>query len=155
MTPAYTIRDAVPSDIGTLVAFTLSQAREAEGLECDEAAVRRGVQGAFATPPLATYWMAEAPGRRVVGSASIVREWSDFRGGHYWWIQSLYIVPGHRGAGLVDLLIDHLAGVAASSGALDLRLYAHGENERALRAYRRCGFTAAPYVIMTRPIRRG
>jgi GNAT superfamily N-acetyltransferase len=79
-----------------------------------------------------------------------VREWSNFRGGEYWWIQSVFIVPEHRGTGLIKLLIDHVASVAQAGGALDLRLYAHSSNERALHAYRRSGFTTAPYVLMTK-----
>jgi ribosomal protein S18 acetylase RimI-like enzyme len=148
--PAYTIRAASSTDIDTLVTFTLREAYEAEGVERDEPAVRRGVLGAFGDPPLATYWVVETLEGEVIASTSVVTEWSDFRGGHYWWIQSLFIVPAHRGSGLVEWLIDDLAAKAA--GALDLRLYAHSSNERALRAYRRCGFTVAPYVIMTRPL---
>jgi ribosomal protein S18 acetylase RimI-like enzyme len=97
--------------------------------------------------------VAEAPGGEVVASMSVVTEWSNFRGGDYWWIQSLFIAPGHRASGLVDLLLDHLARTAAASGALELRLYAHGANERALRAYHRCGFATLPYVIMRRSLR--
>lgn len=111
--------------------------------------MRRGVEGGFADPPLATYWVAEAADTTIVASTSVVTEWSDFKGGHYWWIQSLFIVPEHRGTGLVELLIDHLAREASAVGALDLRLYAHTSNERALHVYRRCGFSVAPYVIMT------
>ena len=154
MTPAYTIRGAVEGDVDTLVRFTLQEAFEAEGRERDETAVRRGVQGAFDDPSLATYWIAETADGEVVASTSVVTEWSDFRGGHYWWIQSLFIVPGHRGSGLFGLLIDHLAGTAAAGGAMELRLYAHSSNERALRAYRRRGFAVAPYVIMSMPIER-
>jgi ribosomal protein S18 acetylase RimI-like enzyme len=150
----YAIRDAVASDLETLVRFTLQEAREAEQIDIDEAAVRRGVQGGFQTPPVATYWVAESAEGRVVASTSVVTEWSDFHGGHYWWIQSIFIVPEHRGGELVGLLIDHVAQAAERSGALDLRLYAHSSNERALRAYRRCGFAVAPYVIMTKPTRR-
>jgi len=149
---AYSIRPARRSDLDILVAFTLQEGFEAEGTHKDEAAVRRGVEGAFGDPPLAAYWVAEAPGKGIVASTSVVTEWSDFKGGHYWWIQSLFIVPGHRGGGLVELLIDHLARSASAAGALDLRLYAHNSNERALRVYRRCGFTVAPYVIMTLPV---
>ena len=150
MAAGYTIRRAVPGDVDTLVGFTLQEAFEAEGVGRDEGAVRRGVESAFADPRLATYWVAETS-EGVVGSTSVVTEWSDFNGGHYWWIQSLFIVPEHRGAGLIDLLIGHLARAASAAGAVDLRLYAHGSNERALRAYRRCGFTIAPYVIMRMP----
>ena len=149
--PAYTIRKAVSSDIDILVAFTLQEALESEGVESDPTAVRRGVNGAFRDPPLASYWVAETSDSHIVASTSVVTEWSDLRGGSYWWIQSLFIVPEHRGGGLVELLLDHLAGAAGADGALDLRLYARRSNERALRAYLRCGFTEAPYVIMTRP----
>ena len=145
----YTIRDAVATDIDTLVAFTVQEAREAEHLDADEAAVRQGVEGGFRNPPLSTYWVAETSDNRAVASASVVREWSDFHGGYYWWIQSLYIVAEHRGGTLLRSLLDHVAGEARTAGALDLRLYAHSSNERALRAYRRCGFSPAPYVIMT------
>jgi ribosomal protein S18 acetylase RimI-like enzyme len=150
----YSIRHGTAADLETLVSFTLQEAREAEDVDLDEAAVRRGVLGAFQNPPLATYWVAESADARIVASVSVVTEWSDFHGGHYWWIQSIFILPEHRGGDLVGLLIDHVARVAESLGALDLRLYAHSSNERALRAYRRCGFTVAPYVIMTKATRR-
>jgi ribosomal protein S18 acetylase RimI-like enzyme len=150
MNAAYTIRRAAREDVETLVAFTLREAQEAEGVALKEAAVRRGVEAAFADPPPATYWVAEAPGRGVVASVSVVTEWSNFSGGHYWWIQSLFILPEHRGGGLVELLLNHVARAAAAAGALDVRLYAHRANDRALRAYRRCGFREAPYVMMSR-----
>jgi GNAT superfamily N-acetyltransferase len=149
----YSIREAASADIDTLIAFTLQEAQEAEGKEKELAAVKRGVRGAFEAPPLATYWVAEAPDGRVVASTSVVTEWSNFHGGYYWWIQSLFIMPEHRGKGLIELLLDHISRAAALAGALELRLYARTENERALRAYRRCGFTVAPYTIMTRPQR--
>ena len=148
----YAIRAATLADVDTIVAFTVREAHEAEGAELDATAVHRGVSGAFANPPRATYWVAEASGGEVVASTSIVTEWSDFHGGNYWWVQSLFIVPEHRGSGLLELLLDHLAGAAAAVGALELRLYAHRGNERAVRAYERCRFTASDYVIMRRPL---
>jgi GNAT superfamily N-acetyltransferase len=149
MPSAYTIRDAAASDIDTIVAFTLQEASEAEALELEETAVRRGVAAAFGDHPPATYWVAECDGR-LAASVSVVKEWSNFRGGYYWWIQSVFVAPVHRGTGLIDRLIDHVARISRTAGALDLRLYAHASNERALRAYGRCGFTSAPYVLMTR-----
>ena len=62
----------------------------------------------------------------------------------------MFIVLEHRGSGLIELLLDHLADAAISSGAIDLRLYVHGSNQRAVKAYSRCGFSKAPYMIMTR-----
>jgi ribosomal protein S18 acetylase RimI-like enzyme len=150
VTSDYTIRAATRADIATIIGFTLEEAREAEGGTLDANAVRRGVGAAFDHPLRGKYWVAEAADGRVVASTSIVTEWSNFKGGDYWWIQSLYIVPDHRGAGLVERLLDHLASTAKAGGALELRLYAHRSNERALRVYRRCGFEDAPYVMMTR-----
>jgi len=147
------IRKAALADIEILVDFTLKEACEAEGLEADAENVRRGVQGAFENPPLAAYWVAESPDGRVVASTSVITEWSNFHGGYYWWLQSLFIAPGHRGSGLVGQLLDHLAQVAKASGALDLRLYVHSLNGRARRAYGRYGFNEAPYSIMTRTLR--
>ena len=60
MAADYAIRMAVSDDIETLVAFTLKEAYEAEGVERGEAAVRRGVEGAFRDPPLSIYWLAES-----------------------------------------------------------------------------------------------
>jgi ribosomal protein S18 acetylase RimI-like enzyme len=151
----YTIRRAVPDDVDTLIAFTLQEAQEAEGIELDAAAVRHGVRGAFDNPSRATCWIAEDAEGRVVASTSVVTEWSNFHGGEYWWVQSLYIVPAHRGRGLVDRLLDHLWSAAGAAGALDLRLYAHQSNEKALRVYKRLGFTASPYLILTRATRKG
>jgi L-amino acid N-acyltransferase YncA len=150
--PGYTIRRATAADVEKIVGFTLDEAHEAEGLDLDAGAVKRGVLAGLEDPSLSTYWLAEAPDGQVVASTSAVREWSNFSGAYYWWVQSMFIVPGHRGSGLVDLLLDTIADAARSSGAIDLRLYVHGANRRALEAYRRCGFRQAEHVIMQRPL---
>jgi GNAT superfamily N-acetyltransferase len=145
-----TIRPATMADVDVLVDFTLREARDAEGVTLDPVRVRRGVSAAFAEPPLARYWMAAAPDGRLVGSLSVITEWSNFHGGHYWWVQSLFVVPEARGRGVAAALIAHAARLAHEAQALDLRLYAHQDNARAIRLYERCGFTPAPYVLMRR-----
>ena len=150
----YVVREANNRDIDALVAFTLQEAFEAEGVRKDPDGVRRGVEGAFQDPPQSVYWVVEDRDGHRVASASIVTEWSDFNGGPYWWIQSIFIAPEHRGRGLVERMLDFLAKTAKQAGALDLRLYAHNSNQRAFRVYRRCGFTTAPYTIMVRKLER-
>lgn len=150
MTSDYRLRRAVAADLQKLVAFTLEEAREAEGLDKDADCVRRGVSAGLEDPSVATYWVAESSDGEIVASTSAVREWSNLNGGYYWWVQSMYIVPERRGRGLVDLLLDTVAEEARAAGAVDLRLYAHGSNGRALDAYRRCGFEETEYVIMRR-----
>jgi ribosomal protein S18 acetylase RimI-like enzyme len=153
MQMAYSIRKASRDDLDTLVAFTMEEAREAEGAEKDAEVVRRGVLAGLDDPTVASYWVAETKNAEVVASISVVTEWSNWHGGSYWWIQSLYIVPEHRGRGLVELLLDVVDEAARTAGALDLRLYAHTSNRRAIEVYRRCGFSTAPYIIMTRQLR--
>jgi len=146
------IREARPEDIDTIVDFTLQEARETEGAEKAVATVTRGVRAGFGDSAPAKYWVAETEQGRVVASISVVTEWSNFNGGDYWWVQSLFIVPDHRGAGLVDSLLAHLEAAAKAAGAIDLRLYVLNTNQRAINAYRRCGFDVAPYTIMTKRV---
>ena len=152
MSARYDIRPARAEDVDVLVAFTIQEANDAEGVPLDAAGVRRGVARALDDPALARYWMAVDSDGQAAGSASMTTEWSNFYGGHYWWVQSLFVSAPHRGRGLVDRLLDHLAQEAAASGALDLRLYAHDGNARAHRVYQRSGFTRAPYVLMRRSL---
>jgi GNAT superfamily N-acetyltransferase len=149
----YSIRKASHDDLDTIVSFTMEEAREAEVAQKDAEVVRRGVLAGLDDPTVAIYWVAQSRNAEVVASTSVVMEWSNWHGGYYWWIQSLYIVPEHRGRGLVELLLDVLDEATRTASALDLRLYAHNSNRRAIEAYRHCGFTTAPYTIMTRQLR--
>jgi ribosomal protein S18 acetylase RimI-like enzyme len=153
MASVYSIRPATTDDIDALVGFTLAEARDAERRTLDVEGARRGVRAAFASPPRASYWVAHTSEGRVVGCTSVVTEWSNFLGGDFWWIQSLYILPEHRGQGLVDQLLAHLSARALAAGALDLRLYGFDTNERAMRAYQRNGFGVTPYIVLTKPLR--
>lgn len=148
----YRIRPALPTDSDSIVAFTIAEAHEAEGEELEVVSVKRGVCAAFRERPPARYWVAESPTGELVASTSIFAEWSNFRGGWYWWVQSMFVAPEHRGSGLVDQLLERLAYEAKLAGALELRLYAHRDNTRALSAYRRSGFRESPYVSMSRPL---
>jgi ribosomal protein S18 acetylase RimI-like enzyme len=93
-------------------------------------------------------WVLERENSSLVGSISVVKEWSDWHAGYYWWIQSLFIRPEYRGRNLVGLLMEAVAKKARREDAVQVRLYVHRENVRAIKAYRRQGFSEAPYLIM-------
>jgi GNAT superfamily N-acetyltransferase len=143
------IRRASLEDLAILVSFTLAEALEAEGIERSAERVTEGVLAGLEDPAVAMYWVMESPDASLVGSISVVREWSDWNGAYYWWIQSLYIKPEFRGQGLLKPLIEVVREEAKRQGALELRLYAHRSNERALSAYRREGFRELPYQVMS------
>ena len=144
----FRMRDATPADLEKLVAFTAAEAFEAEGAAFSIESVRRGVGAGLENPALARYWVLETDDGELVGNISIIREWSDWRAGYYWWIQSVYLSPEHRGRGLLTMMLNKVREEAAAAGALELRLYAHEGNRRALQAYRREGFADLPYRIM-------
>lgn len=150
MSTDYAIRRAGAGDLDTLVDFATHEALETEGERPAREAVERGIAVGLEDSGPATYWVAAVADGSVVGSISVITEWSNFRGGHYWWVQSLYVRPEHRGTGLVDLLLDTVSHEAFRAGAIDLRLYVLQSNERAIAAYRRCGFVSLPYTIMKR-----
>ena len=148
----YHVRQAARNDLDTLVSFTIEEAREAEGKEKIPDLVRRGVLAGLEDPTLATYWVANSQDSEVVAMISVVREWSNWHAGYYWWIQSLFVLPEHRGRRLVEQLMNAVEEAARAAGALDLRLYAHTSNLRAMLVYQRCGFATAPYTIMIKQL---
>jgi ribosomal protein S18 acetylase RimI-like enzyme len=92
--------------------------------------------------------VAELDGR-VVGQLMVTYEWSDWRNGAFWWIQSVYVLPEARRCGAFSALYSHVERLAkATPGVCGLRLYVELANERAQATYRRCGMTDAGYRVM-------
>jgi GNAT superfamily N-acetyltransferase len=143
------IRKATAADLKSLVSFAVAEAKEAEGVKKDSERVRQGVTTALNDDSIAMYWVLEKNNSGVIGSVSIVKEWSDWNSGYYWWIQNMYIMPAFRGKGLMQRLIQALKDTAQEEGALELRLYVHKNNAQAISAYQKVGFFDADYRIMT------
>jgi GNAT superfamily N-acetyltransferase len=144
----YVIRRANLTDLGQLVEFTLSEAKEAEGIVKNREEASEGIRTALEDESVATYWVLQTSPDEIVGNISVVKEWSNWNAGYYWWIQSMYIKPENRGLGLMKELIQTVRTAARHGKALDLRLYVHKNNERAIKAYIKSGFVDADYRIM-------
>lgn len=145
----FTVRNAAIDDLQTLVDFAVSEARDAEGVTKARECVLAGVQRGLEDTAIARYWVVQDERGRTVGNISVVREWSNWNAGFYWWIQSMFIVPEHRGKGLMSLLLEMVTEAARSEGALDIRLCVHRDNVRAIRAYRKVGFSDSSYQVMS------
>ena len=143
------IRRATSADLKSLVSFAVAEAKEAEGIKKDAERVRQGVTTALADDSIARYWVLEKNNTGVIGSVSIVKEWSDWNSGYYWWIQNMYILPVFRGKGLMERLVQALKDAARQAGALELRLYVHKNNAQAVIAYQKAGFFDSDYRVMT------
>ena len=147
------VRDATPDDIPALVRFNLAMAAETEDLALDEARLTRGVQRVFDDPDRARYFVAETGSAEVVACTMLTTEWSDWRDGVAWWLQSVYVLPEWRRQGVFRALYQHIERAARSAGdpeVVALRLYVHDENERAQQVYRRLGMDASDYRVFER-----
>lgn len=142
------VRQAGPSDRPCLVGFVLRCAWDSEREQLDRSQVERGVAEVLRDPRLGRYLLAEAePGGAALGSLLVTPEWSDWRGGSYWWIQSVFVDPRHRQKNVYKALHARVLADARRSGALGVRLYVHRENRPARDAYRRLGMRPSAYLL--------
>jgi GNAT superfamily N-acetyltransferase len=145
--PAQT-RDAAAADLDFIADGNAAMALETEHKVLDPATVRAGVQAAFDDAGRGRYFVAEIDGK-VVGQLMITYEWSDWRNGAFWWIQSVYVEPAARRLGVFRALYSHVERLARqTAGVCGLRLYVENENIRAQQTYLGCGMAHAGYLVM-------
>lgn len=147
------IRAATMVDLETITEFNARLASETEDTTLDRATLRRGVGALLGDPTRGRYYVA-CDGDTVVGQIMHTREWSDWRNGDIWWIQSVYVRPDHRRQGVFAALYQHLRSLAdADPGVVGLRLYVEHENRNAQTTYERLGMHHARYRVMEELLR--
>jgi ribosomal protein S18 acetylase RimI-like enzyme len=143
------VRDAVPDDREFLASGNEAMALETEHKRLDPDRVRRGVAAVFEQPAHGRYFIAEDETGRRVGQLMVTYEWSDWRDGQFWWIQSVYVLPQARRHGVFSALYRHLEQLAGGTpGVIGLRLYVEADNVAAQRTYLRSGMADAGYRVM-------
>jgi len=141
------IREASVTDVRPIVEFQQAMARETESVELDPPVVSRGVQAVFDDPARGRYFVAEAAGE-VIASLLITYEWSDWRDGKVWWIQSVYVRPEHRRRGVYARMYDEVRAAATrDAGVRGIRLYVDRRNTSAQDVYRRSGMNGEHYLV--------
>jgi len=141
------VRTARLDDAETIAAFNVAMARETEDRDLDPDRVRRGVRRLMERPDLGLYLVAQTADR-VVAALMVTYEWSDWRDGCFWWIQSLYVRPDYRRRGLLRRLYAELVRRARDDGdACGLRLYVEHNNAVAQQAYAALGLTRTAYAV--------
>ena len=140
------IRLAVTTDIDALVGFNKAMALETEDKVLDASVLRPGVAAVFEDPNKGFYVVAEVD-TTIVGGLLITFEWSDWRNKWFWWIQSVYVLPEHRGRSVYRHLYEFVKSLADKRGDVcGFRLYVERENERAQRVYEKLGMRQSHYV---------
>lgn len=141
------IRAAAPSDGATVAEFNAAMALESEGIALDETILRAGVDAALADAAKAFYLLAEVAGSPV-GQLMVTTEWSDWRNGWIWWIQSVYVVPERRRQGIYRRLYGRLLEMSEERGDVrGMRLYVMRENRVAKRTYEALGMSHSEYDL--------
>jgi ribosomal protein S18 acetylase RimI-like enzyme len=142
------VRAARPTDLDTIASFNVAMALEAEHKHLDPSTVRSGVAAALGDDAKGRYFIAEQDGV-ILGQLMITYEWSDWRNGTFWWIQSVYVRPEARRRGVFRALFSQLEERARDEpGVCGIRLYVEDENARAQRTYASCGMSDAAYRVM-------
>jgi len=142
------------ADAAVIAEYNVALARESENLALDPAVVRKGVEAVLKDAAKGIYFAAEEDGR-LVGQILLTYEWSDWRNGNFWWLQSVYVHPDFRSRGVFKSLYEHALQQAQSCAEVcGLRLYVETHNTRALDVYYRLGMKKTDYYMLERVFSR-
>jgi len=145
MTPE--IRRAHESDVEHIVRFNAAMAEETEGRTLDQETLTAGVMNGLQHPEYGFYLVAEVE-EQVVGCLMVTTEWSDWRNGIFWWIQSVYVVLQFRRQGIFSALYNAVKNLADSREDIcGLRLYVEHQNIPARETYRSMGMEDTGYLV--------
>ncbi|MEN8127595.1 MAG: GNAT family N-acetyltransferase [Planctomycetota bacterium] len=141
------IRIAQPEDTESIVEFNMAMALETEQKELDRDVLTNGVQAVFKDQSYGFYVVAEAD-NKPIGSLLVTSEWSDWRNGLFWWIQSLYVLPEWRRQGVFRSLHAFVTERARQNGSIHgLRLCVETNNTPARACYEDRGMTPSIYTL--------
>lgn len=146
-----TIRPAGGDDVHSIVAFSAAMAWETEQRRLDETRLREGTLSLLSAPSLGFFMVAEVLESKrplVVGQLMITYEWSDWRNGVFWWIQSVYVDPSWRRRGVFRRMLEEvMASAKTTPNVCGVRLYVEQENHAAQTVYKRLGLSPSGYRV--------
>jgi ribosomal protein S18 acetylase RimI-like enzyme len=142
------IRPAQLTDVDVICEFNRLMAKETEKKNLDPAILKSGVEAMLGDPHKGRYYVAESAGF-IVGQLGVTLEWSDWRNGNFWWIQSVYVAKDARRHGVFRTLYEHVLQEARHDGTvIGVRLYVENDNHAAQATYRKMGMAMLGYKIM-------
>ena len=145
------VRLARPEDAATIASFSAAMALETEGRRLDLDRLHDGTIALLKSPDRGFFMVAEleqADDLQLLGQLMITYEWSDWRNGAFWWVQSVYVDPRWRRQGLFRRM--HQAVVQEARARTDVcgvRLYVDKDNTIAHTTYERLGLIRSAYQV--------
>jgi ribosomal protein S18 acetylase RimI-like enzyme len=147
--PQVQIRRAHAADADVIAGFNIAMAQETEDKQLLPEVVGRGVRRLIAEPALGFYLVAEANAGEVVATLMVTTEWSDWRNGRFWWLQSVYVRPAWRRRGVFRAMYSYVTAAAAlEPDVCGFRLYVEHENRNAQATYRSLGMRDTDYLML-------
>lgn len=147
MTDQTSIRKAELRDAAAITEFNRRMAVETEGKALIPEIAAAGVLRLLNDPSLGFYVVAQRRDK-IVGCLMVTNEWSDWRNGLFWWIQSVYVEPGSRRQGVYRSLYAFIRQMAqAEPGICGFRLYVEKENAVAQKTYASLGMVQTNYLV--------
>jgi ribosomal protein S18 acetylase RimI-like enzyme len=147
MAGALVLRKAQLPDAVTIADFNSAMALQTEGKRLLPEVIGAGVRRLIEQPALGFYIVVEDAGR-VVACLLVTNEWSDWRNGLFWWIQSVYVEPEYRRQGVYRRMYDFVRELAAREPAIcGFRLYVEKDNTVAQATYAALGMKPTDYQI--------
>ena len=140
------IREAHKGDLAILVQNNQALAEETEALQLDSDVLREGIEQALKREEC--HYFVAVIDEKVVGQTMITYEWSDWRNGIIWWIQSVYVHPAHRKQGIFSSLFKHIESLAKINPQVKaLRLYVMQNNNAGKETYQSLGMNDSGYIV--------
>lgn len=141
------VREAKLSDIPTLLDFQLKMALETEDVQLEIQPLTQGMHKLLRDPTKGKYYVAEEEGE-VVGCLMTTFEWSEWRCGTIYWIQSVYVAAPHRKKGVFKGMYEHIRKLVSEDHDLKgIRLYVDKSNEGARSVYSELGMNGEHYSV--------
>ena len=141
------VRRATIDDAAQIAEFNELLAEETEQRTLNEKTLLQGVKAILNDPAKGIYFLAEES-ETIVGQLMITYEWSDWRNGNFWWIQSVYVKQEFRSRGVFRALFEHVHALARQQKDIcGIRLYVEESNERAKRTYEKLGLKKTGYEL--------
>ena len=141
------LRRATALDIDNIAKFNTDMAFETESINLDQVDLRLGIAAVISDSNLGFYLISEREGM-MIGQILITKEWSDWRNGWFWWIQSVFVEPNHRRMGVYSAMYKKIVDMADREGNVcGLRLYVDRDNLSAKQVYSHLGMSQSHYDL--------
>lgn len=130
-----------------IVDFQVAMAKETEGIELDRHVVEKGVKAVFDDSSKGKYYIATI-NDKVAASLLTTFEWSDWRNGEVYWIQSVYVLPEFRKQGVYKMMYKYIQDqIAELPNIMGIRLYVDSDNKPAQTVYAKLNMDGNHYRL--------